>query len=142
MRSGFVAGDANLLKPYLQYRTYHGAAMPVQHQLASIAAWDDEQHVEDNRQQYRAKFELFQTELGHLLPLKKPDAGFYYWLKVDHDENFAKMLMERAHIKVLPGRYLSRETAQGNPGENHVRLALVADLAQCEQVIQRLKAVL
>ena len=142
MRSGFVAGDANLLKPYLQYRTYHGAAMPVQHQLASIAAWDDEQHVEDNRQQYRAKFELFQTELGHLLPLKKPDAGFYYWLKVDHDENFAKILMEKAHIKVLPGRYLSRETAQGNPGENHVRLALVADLAQCEQVIQRLKAIL
>lgn len=126
----------------MQYRTYHGAAMPVQHQLASIAAWDDEQHVEDNRIQYRTKFELFQTELGHLLPLKKPDAGFYYWLQVEDDEKFAKMLMEKAHIKVLPGRYLSRDTAQGNPGENHVRLALVADLAQCEQVIQRLKAVL
>src|SRR5690606_14589966 len=92
MRSGFVAGDATLLKPYLQYRTYHGAAMPVQHQLASIAAWNDEAHVEDNRVQYRAKFDLFQQELGHLLPLKKPDAGFYYWLKVDNDETFAKML--------------------------------------------------
>ena len=142
MRSGFVAGDANLLKPYLKFRTYHGAAMPVQHQLASIAAWNDEAHVEENRQQYRAKFALFQAELGHLLPLKKPDAGFYYWLKVDHDEKFAKMLMEKAHIKVLPGRYLSRDTAQGNPGENHVRLALVADMTQCEQVVERLKAIL
>ena len=142
LRSGFVAGDAELLKPYLKFRTYHGAAMPVQHQLASIAAWNDEAHVEENRQQYRAKFDLFQSELGSLLPLKKPDAGFYYWLQVDHDEAFAKMLMEKAHIKVLPGRYLSRETDQGNPGENHVRMALVADLAQCEQVVQRLKKIL
>lgn len=142
MRSGFVAGDAELLKPYLKFRTYHGAAMPVQHQLASIAAWNDEAHVEENRQQYRAKFNLFQSELGQLIPLKKPDAGFYYWLHVDNDEAFAKMLMEKAHIKVLPGRYLSRETEQGNPGENHVRMALVADLAQCEQVVQRLKKVL
>lgn len=142
MRCGFVAGDAELLKPYLKFRTYHGAAMPVQHQLASIAAWNDEAHVEENRQQYRAKFDLFQSELGSLLPLKKPDAGFYYWLQVDHDEAFAKMLMEKAHIKVLPGRYLSRETDQGNPGENHVRMALVADLAQCEQVVQRLKQIL
>lgn len=101
MRSGFVAGDAALLKPYLQYRTYHGAAMPVQHQLASIAAWNDEAHVEENRRLYRAKFELFQNELGHLLALKKPDAGFYYWLQVDNDEAFASMLMEKAHIKVL-----------------------------------------
>ncbi|WP_343682845.1 succinyldiaminopimelate transaminase [Acinetobacter baylyi] len=142
MRSGFVAGDAELLKPYLKFRTYHGAAMPVQHQLASIAAWNDEAHVEENRQQYRAKFNLFQSELGQLIPLKKPDAGFYYWLHVNNDEAFAKMLMEKAHIKVLPGRYLSRETEQGNPGENHVRMALVADLAQCEQVVQRLKKVL
>ena len=142
MRSGFVAGDAELLRPYLKFRTYHGAAMPVQHQLASIAAWNDEAHVEENRQQYRAKFDLFQSELGNLLPLKKPDAGFYYWLQMDHDEAFAKMLMEKAHIKVLPGRYLSRETDQGNPGENHVRMALVADLAQCEQVVQRLKKIL
>ena len=142
MRSGFVAGDAELLKPYLKFRTYHGAAMPVQHQLASIAAWNDEAHVEENRQQYRAKFDLFQSELGSLLPLKKPDAGFYYWLQVDHDEAFAKMLMEKAHIKVLPGRYLSRGTTHGNPGENHVRMALVADLAQCAQVVQRLKKIL
>lgn len=142
MRSGFVAGDANILKPYLLYRTYHGAAMPVQHQLASILAWNDEQHVEQNRQQYRAKFDLFQQELGHLLPLQKPNAGFYYWLNVDDDEQFARKLMEQAHIKVLVGRYLSRDTAQGNPGINHVRMALVADMAQCEQAIQRLKNIL
>lgn len=142
MRSGFVAGDAHILKPYLLYRTYHGAAMPVQHQLASILAWNDEQHVEQNRQQYRAKFDLFQQELGHLLPLQKPDAGFYYWLNVDDDEQFARKLMEQAHIKVLVGRYLSRDTAQGNPGKNHVRMALVADMAQCEQAIQRLKNIL
>lgn len=142
MRSGFVAGDANLLKPYLLYRTYHGAAMPVQHQLASILAWNDEQHVEQNRVQYRAKFALFQQELGHLLPLQKPDAGFYYWLSVDDDEKFARMLMEKAHIKVLAGRYLSRDTVQGNPGQNHVRMALVADLAECEQVVERLKKIL
>ncbi len=142
MRSGFVAGDAALMAPYLKFRTYHGAALPVQHQLASIAAWNDEQHVEENRVQYRAKFALLQAELGHLLPLKQPDAGFYYWLKVEDDEKFAQMLMEKAHIKVLPGRYLSRDTATGNPGANHVRMALVADLAQCEQVVLRLKAVL
>ena len=98
--------------------------------------------MEENRRLYRAKFELFQSELGGLLPLKKPDAGFYYWMQVDDDEAFAKMLMEKAHIKVLPGRYLSRDTAQGNPGAGHIRMALVADMAQCEQAIQRLKTIL
>ncbi|MEF9994860.1 MAG: aminotransferase class I/II-fold pyridoxal phosphate-dependent enzyme, partial [Acinetobacter sp.] len=98
--------------------------------------------VEENRKLYRAKFDLFQNELGGLLPLQKPDAGFYYWLKVDHDENFAKMLLEKANVKVLPGRYLSRDTEQGNPGEGHVRMALVADIAQCEEVVKRLKAIL
>lgn len=142
MRSGFVAGDAKLLAPYLKYRTYHGAAMPVQHQLASIATWNDEQHVEDNRIAYRQKFELFQSELGDRLPFKKPDAGFYYWLQVDNDEAFAKKLLSEANIKVLPGRYLSRETAQGNPGVNHVRMALVASIAQCEEVVERLKKII
>lgn len=142
MRSGFVAGDAKLLAPYLKYRTYHGAAMPVQHQLASIAAWNDEQHVEDNRIAYRQKFSLFQSELGDRLPFKKPDAGFYYWLRVEDDEAFAKKLLAEANIKVLPGRYLSREIAQGNPGENHVRMALVASIAQCEEVVERLKKII
>nr|WP_298890991.1 succinyldiaminopimelate transaminase [uncultured Acinetobacter sp.] len=142
MRSGFVAGDAKLLAPYLKYRTYHGAAMPVQHQLASIAAWGDEQHVEDNRIDYRQKFSLFQSELADRLPFKKPEAGFYYWLQVDNDEAFAKKLLSEANIKVLPGRYLSRETTQGNPGENHVRMALVASITQCEEVVERLKKII
>ncbi|WP_026470552.1 succinyldiaminopimelate transaminase [Alkanindiges illinoisensis] len=142
LRSGFVAGDARILDSYLKYRTYHGAAMPVQHQLASIVAWQDETHVEQNRQLYRQKFDLFLNELGQLLPLQKPDAGFYFWLKVDDDERFARHLYEKANITVLPGRYLSRETASGNPGQNHVRMALVADMNQCEQVIERLKQIL
>lgn len=142
LRSGFVAGDAKLLAPYLKYRTYHGAAMPVQHQIASISAWNDEVHVEQNRQAYRTKFDLFQSELGHLLPLKKPDAGFYYWLNVKDDEAFARHLLQDAHVKVLPGRYLSRETTEGNPGQNHVRMALVASVQQCEEVIERLKRIL
>lgn len=142
MRSGFIAGDQTLLTPYLKYRTYHGAALPVQHQIASICAWNDETHVEENRILYRQKFELFQQELGHVLALKKPDAGFYYWLNVDNDENFAQMLLSQANIKTLPGRYLSREAHGFNPGVNHVRLALVADIQQCEAVISRLKKIL
>jgi len=139
LRSGFVAGDAALLAPYLQYRTYHGAAMPVQHQLASIAAWQDEAHVEANRVLYRQKFDLFLHELGDRLPLKKPDAGFYFWLPVEDDEAFARKLYAEANITVLAGRYLSRDTPTGNAGKNHVRMALVADIAQCEQAIERLK---
>lgn len=142
LRSGFAAGDATALKEYLKYRTYHGAAMPVQHQLASIAAWDDETHVEANRVLYRQKFDLFLQELGHKLPFKKPDAGFYFWLQVDDDERFARHLYANANITVLPGRYLSRDTAQGNPGQNHVRMALVADINQCQQAIERLKKIL
>lgn len=142
LRSGFVAGDAALLAPYLKYRTYHGAAMPVQHQLASIAAWQDEAHVEANRVLYRQKFDLFLHELGDRLPLKKPDAGFYFWLPVEDDEAFARKLYAEANITVLAGRYLSRDTPTGNAGKNHVRMALVADLAQCEQAIARLKKIL
>ena len=142
MRSGFVAGDANLLAPYLNYRTYHGAAMPVQHQLASIAAWHDEQHVEHNRSAYREKFQLFQDALGSRLGLKKPDAGFYYWLQVEDDEAFAKKLYTEANIIVLPGRYLSRETATGNPGKHHVRMALVSSITQCQEAISRLEKIL
>ena len=141
LRSGFVAGDAAILDSYLKYRTYHGAAMPVQHQLASIVAWQDESHVEQNRGLYRQKFDLFMNELGHLMPFKKPEAGFYFWLQVDDDEHFARKLYEKANITVLPGRYLSRDTPQGNPGQGHVRMALVADLAQCEQAIERIKRI-
>jgi len=139
LRSGFVAGDAKLLAPYLQYRTYHGSAMPVQHQLASIAAWQDEAHVAANRVLYQQKFDLFIRELGNQLPFKKPDAGFYFWLPVEDDEAFAQRLFSEQHITVLPGRYLSRESNNINPGQNHVRIALVADLATCEEAVKRIK---
>ncbi len=139
LRSGFIAGDARLLAPYLLYRTYHGSAMPVQHQLASVAAWQDEAHVEENRVLYRQKFNLFINELGQSLPFKKPDAGFYFWLPVADDEAFARRLYGEQNITVLPGRYLSRESNGVNPGINHVRMALVADLATCETAVARIK---
>jgi N-succinyldiaminopimelate aminotransferase len=142
LRSGFVAGDADVLTPYLKYRTYHGAAIPVQNQMASIAAWQDETHVEENRVQYRQKFQMFMDQLGDRLPLKKPDAGFYFWLPVADDEAFARKLYAEANITVLAGRYLSRDTPNGNAGKNHVRMALVADIATCQQAIDRLKQIL
>ena len=139
LRSGFIAGDAKLLAPYLLYRTYHGSAMPVQHQLASIAAWSDEAHVEENRVLYRQKFDLFVNELGNKFAFKKPDAGFYFWLPVDDDEAFAQRLYAEQNITVLPGRYLSREAHGVNPGMNHVRIALVADMEDCMNAVKRLK---
>ena len=138
MRSGFVAGDAKLLAPYAKYRTYHGCAMPIHHQLASIAAWQDEAHVETNRTMYRQKFDLWIDKLGDKLPLRRPDAGFYFWLPVKDDEQFVKVLYEQLNIHALAGRYLSRDTPQGNAGKNFVRMALVADIAQSEQAIERL----
>lgn len=139
LRSGFIAGDAKLLAPYLLYRTYHGSAMPVQHQLASTAAWADEEHVKQNRVLYRQKFDLFVNELGSKFAFKKPDAGFYFWLPVEDDEAFAKRLYAEQNITVLPGRYLSRESNGINPGMNHVRMALVADFDHCVEAVERFK---
>lgn len=139
LRSGFIAGDAKLLAPYLLYRTYHGSAMPVQHQLASTAAWADEAHVEQNRVLYRQKFDLFINALSDKFAFKKPDAGFYFWLSVDDDEAFARRLYAEQNITVLPGRYLSRESNGVNPGMNHVRMALVADLENCVEAVERFK---
>lgn len=138
MRSGFVAGDAKLLKPYAQYRTYQGCAMPIHHQLASIAAWQDEEHVEDNRTLYRQKFDLWLDKLGDKLPLRRPDAGFYFWVPVKDDEQFVKVIYEKLNIHALAGRYLSRDTPNGNAGKNHVRMALVADIDQSKAAIDRL----
>lgn len=142
LRSGFVAGDANILKPYLLYRTYHGSAMPVQHQYASVAAWQDEQHVIENRGQYRQKFAEFYAIVNPVLPLTMPDAGFYFWAKVPDgftDETFAQFLYEKAHITVLAGRYLGRTDHIGlNPAENYVRMALVAPVADCVDAAQRI----
>ena len=138
MRSGFIAGDANLMQPFALYRTYHGSAMSIPHQLASIAAWQDETHVEANRVLYRQKFDLWLDKLGDKLPLRRPDAGFYFWLPVKDDEQFVKTLYQDLNIHALAGRYLSRDTNAGNPGKNFVRMALVADIAQSEEAIERL----
>lgn len=138
MRSGFVAGDANLLTPYALYRTYQGCAMPIHHQLASIVAWQDEAHVVQNRAMYRKKFDLWLSRLGGKLPLRRPDAGFYFWLPVQDDEQFVKVLYEQLNIHALAGRYLSRDTPTGNAGENFVRMALVADIEQSQEAIDRL----
>lgn len=144
LRSGFVAGDADILKSFLRYRTYHGCAMPVPTQLASIAAWNDEQHVQKNRELYREKFQIFQEILGNTLPLDMPDAGFYFWAdirpaKVGSDEDFARELFAQKNITVLPGRYLARDSDGINPGENRVRMALVAPLEECRDAALRIR---
>lgn len=144
LRSGFVAGDAQILQAYLQYRTYQGCAMPLHHQYASIVAWQDEDHVRQNRALYQQKFDLWLTELGDTLNLRKPEAGFYFWLAVPQkfdqdDEKFVKALYEDLNIHALAGSYLGRKIDGKNAGSGFVRLALVADLNENAQAIDRLK---
>ncbi|PJO78760.1 succinyldiaminopimelate transaminase [Neisseria brasiliensis] len=133
LRSGFVAGDAALLKAFLLYRTYHGSAMSIPVQRASIAAWNDEAHVIDNRRLYQEKFDKVIPILREVFEVDFPDASFYIWLKVPDGDDlaFAKHLWTEAAIQVLPGRFLARDTEQGNPGEGYVRIALVADVETC-----------
>ncbi len=139
LRSGFVAGDAEVLAGYLKYRTYHGCAMPVQNQLASIAAWNDEDHVRENRAAYRAKFEAVVPILREVMNVDFPDAGFYLWPETPmSDETFARELSAQQNVHVLPGRYLSRTVDGHNPGENRVRLALVAPLEECVEAARRI----
>ena len=142
LRSGFVAGDAALLKPYLLYRTYHGSAMPVQHQLASVVAWNDEVHVVENRRQYREKFIVFHEIVNPVLPLTLPDAGFYFWAQTPvPDDAFVRGLYAAENVTLLPGQFLGRDTGDGhNPGANHVRMALVAPMTECIEAAQRLRA--
>lgn len=147
LRSGFVAGDANILQAYLQYRTYQGCAMPIPHQLASIAAWQDEKHVAHNRALYQEKFALWMSELGELLELRMPEAGFYFWIKVPEpfdgdDERFVKALYEQANIHALAGRYLSRDIDGKNPGQGYVRIALVASVDESREAINRIQKLL
>jgi N-succinyldiaminopimelate aminotransferase len=140
LRSGFVAGDASVLKQYFLYRTYHGAAMPIQHQLASIEAWQDEQHVRDNRDQYRAKFDAVLDILGDCLDVHKPDASFYLWAGTSiSDTDFAQQLYAQKNITVLPGSFIGREVDGFNPGVNRVRMALVASLPECIDAAHRIK---
>ena len=139
LRSGFVAGDARVLRDFLLYRTYHGCAMPIHHQLGSIAAWDDESHVRANRQLYRDKFEAVLDIFAGHLPVAAPDAGFYLWPTTPcSDTEFARQLYANEHVTVLPGRFLARQANGVNPGENRVRMALVAEPAQCIEAAQRI----
>jgi N-succinyldiaminopimelate aminotransferase len=139
LRSGFVVGDPAIIAEFLKYRTYHGCAMPVSTQLASIAAWDDENHVIANRATYRTNFENVVQELSKLQPVNIPPAGFYIWLPTPiDDEQFALGLYSQQNVTVLPGKYLAREVNQQNPGTNHVRIALVASPAECRTAAQRI----
>ncbi|MCM8594477.1 succinyldiaminopimelate transaminase [Accumulibacter sp.] len=141
MRSGFVAGDARILASFLLYRTYHGSAMNPAVQAASVAAWNDEAHVIDNRRQYRAKFTAVIDRLAEVLPVTQPDAGFYLWVRTPiSDTDFARRLLAESNVVVLPGSYLAR-TAQGvNPGAGFVRIALVAPLADCLEAAGRIRS--
>ena len=143
LRSGFVGGDAKILEKFLLYRTYHGCAMPVPTQLASIAAWRDETHVVANRQAYRQKFDAVLGILDGLLDVKKPDASFYLWPKTPiKGELFAQQLFAQQKVTVLPGSFLAREANGINPGEDYVRMALVASLEECVEAAQRIKTFL
>ena len=140
LRSGFVAGDAQILEKFLTYRTYHGCAMPVPSQLASIAAWKNEAHVLENRQLYRTKFEQVIEILSPVIPVTSPEAGFYLWLKTPiSDTDFARGLFAQQHVTVLPGSYLSREAQGLNPGEHYVRMALVATVDECVEAAWRIR---
>jgi N-succinyldiaminopimelate aminotransferase len=143
MRSGFVAGDAALIKPFLLYRTYHGSAMSTVVQAASVAAWNDEAHVIDNRNQYRAKFAQVTPLLSSVLDVALPDAAFYLWAGVDtqkfgSDTEFARDLYALYNVTVLPGSYLAREAHGFNPGAGRVRMALVAETAECVEAAERI----
>lgn len=143
LRSGFVAGDATILKKFLLYRTYHGCAMSQTVQLASIAAWNDEAHVRENRTLYREKFETLVPMLAPVLDVKMPDAAFYLWTDVrkiapGDDAEFARALFAQTHVTVLPGQYLAREAHGVNPGKGFVRIALVDGLDACVTAAERI----
>lgn len=140
LRSGFIAGDGELMRAYLQYRTYQGCTVSSLAQVASIVAWRDETHVRENRDQYRAKFDAVLDVLSGALDVRKPEAGFYLWPDVGmDDETFARELFRREHVLVLPGSYLSRDAHGLNPGRNRVRMALVAPLAECVEAARRVR---
>lgn len=140
LRSGFVAGDAAALKQFLLYRTYHGGAMNPAVQAASVAAWSDEEHVRENRRQYKEKFDAVTPIVASVLQTGLPDASFYLWAKTPiADSEFARRLLADYNVVVLPGSYLAREARGVNPGENFVRIALVAPLAECLEAAERLR---
>jgi N-succinyldiaminopimelate aminotransferase len=141
MRSGYVAGDAALVKAFLLYRTYHGSAMGGAIQAASIAAWSDEAHVLENRRQYQAKFNALVPPLSQILKTARPQAGFYLWAAVPNgdDERFVRELYRQYNVLLLPGSYLARDTEQGNPARGFVRIALVEPLPACIEGAHRIE---
>ena len=140
LRSGFVAGDADVLKQFLLYRTYHGCAMSLPVQMASISAWSDEAHVLENRNLYRQKFDAVLELLSPVLNVQKPPASFYLWPETPIDDQvFTRDIYQQQHINIVPGSYLSREVGGLNPGQNRVRLALVAPLDECIEAAERIK---
>ncbi len=141
LRSGYVAGDAALIKAFLQYRTYHGSAMSGAVAEASIAAWNDEEHVVRNRAEYAAKFSRLAPQLARALPCEMPQAAFYLWAQTPGDgAAFARRLLAEENVAVLPGSYLAREAHGANPGAGRFRIALVPDLAQCTEAVERIVA--
>jgi N-succinyldiaminopimelate aminotransferase len=140
LRSGFVAGDEQIIERFFRYRTYHGCAMPIQHQHASIAAWRDETHVIANRVLYREKFAAVLGLLDGFLSVSQPEAGFYLWPATPIDDTeLARGLFATENVTVLPGRYLSREVDGANPGAERLRLALVAPLDECMEAAHRIR---
>ncbi len=142
LRSGFVAGDAAIIQQFLLYRTYHGSAMSPVVQQASIAAWGDEAHVVANRQMYRQKFAEVTPVLAQVLDVALPDAAFYLWANVEggDDVAFARDLYANYNVTVLPGSFLARKAQGSNPGAGRIRMALVAETAECLEAAQRIAA--
>ena len=140
LRSGFVAGDSQLIEYFFRYRTYHGCALSLPVQQASIAAWSDENHVIENRALYREKFDAVSAILNGILNFNVPSAGFYLWPQTPEDDAiFARDLYTQENVTVLPGSFLSRKTEMGNPGANRIRLALVPNLSDCVEAAERIK---
>jgi N-succinyldiaminopimelate aminotransferase len=143
LRSGFVAGDAKIIKEFLRYRTYHGCAMPPATQSASIVAWNDEEHVAFNRELYTEKFTAVLDILSPVMNVSMPDASFYLWAETPiSDTQFARQLFEQQNVTVLPGTFLARDTEHGNPGQNRIRMALVASLEECIEAAHRIKTLI
>jgi len=140
LRSGFVAGDAAIIKDFLRYRTYHGCAMPPATQAASLIAWKDEQHVAFNRELYREKFATILAILSPIMNVDWPEAGFYLWAETPiSDTDFTRRLFDEQNVTVLAGSYLARDTDMGNPGANRIRMALVAPIEECIEAAYRIK---
>ena len=139
LRSGFVAGDSNLLKQYFLYRTYHGCAMAGHTQEISALAWSDESHVDENRDKYTKKFSVVEEILKDHYKIYRPEGGFYHWIKTPiDDQQFAARLMETQNVKVMPGSFLSREDNGEDPGLDHIRVAWVSEKEECIEAAQRL----